>query len=125
MDSVTTVALTLISVLVGTIIVVLLQVNHALKNLQSEVRDARLKLEPLFDKMNSSSQVATAVAMAVAAGVRAFRDAKDARDREAQAMEMAAAHLERDGNSSSMHDAHSARTYTTTRTREQYKEAVR
>ena len=84
MDSVSTVALTLISVLVGTVIVVLLQLHNALKQLQQEVREARLKLEPMFDKMNGSNQIATSVAMAVAAGVRAFRDAKDAKERKAQ-----------------------------------------
>jgi hypothetical protein len=112
MESVTTVALTLMAVLVGMIVVVLLQLHHALRQLRMEVREARQRLEPMFDKLNSTSQVATSVAMAVAAGVRAYRDAKN----EAAA---AAPPIP------SGHEAHTARTHTTTRTTDQYEEAFR
>jgi negative regulator of sigma E activity len=126
MDSVTTVALTLISVLIGAIVVVLFQLHQALRNMQSEVREARLRLEPMFDRMNNSSQIATAVAMAVAAGVRAYRDAKDAKEAEAATRPMTPMpHPHHEHDHQHRHEAHTARTHTTTKTTDQYEEAFR
>jgi hypothetical protein len=124
MDSVTTVALTLISVLIGAIVVVLFQLHQALRNMQNEVREARLRLEPMFDRMNNSSQIATAVAMAVAAGVRAYKDAKDAKEAAAQPL-TPMHHPQDDHDHRHRHEAHTARTHTTTKTTDQYEEAFK
>jgi NADH:ubiquinone oxidoreductase subunit 6 (subunit J) len=124
MENVTTVALTLISVLVGAIMVVLFQLHQALRNVQNEVREARLRLEPMFDRMNNSSQIATAVAMAVAAGVRAYKDAKDAKEAAAQPL-TPMHHPQDEHDHRHRHEAHTARTHTTTKTTDQYEEAFR
>ena len=75
MEAIQVAMLTLMALLVGMIVVVMFQLHIALRQLHHELREARQRIEPVFDKLNSTSHVATAVAMAVAAGVRAYRDA--------------------------------------------------
>ena len=67
--------LTLTALLAGMVFTVMLQLFFAVRQLRTEIHDTRARIEPLIDRLNGgNTQLASAVALAVAAGIRAFRD---------------------------------------------------
>lgn len=92
MESTQVVLLAFGGLVVGVLCTVMVQVWVTLRQLQQELRATQAKVDPLLDELRttlaqvrSTTQVASAVAMAVTAGVQAWRHAKsDAADESAQ-----------------------------------------
>jgi sensor domain CHASE-containing protein len=83
MDSVQVVLLALAGLVVGILCTVMIQVWFTLRQLQQEIRETRQKVDPMLDEMRtllnqirSATHVASAVAMAVTAGVQAWRQSR-------------------------------------------------
>jgi hypothetical protein len=77
MDAVAIAFLTLLAMLVGMLMVIALQLHQSLKRLEGEVREARNQVGPLIARLNNASNLASGVALAVAAGVRAYRESSN------------------------------------------------
>jgi hypothetical protein len=76
MEAIQVALLALTAMLAGMVFTVMLQFFFAVRQLRTEIHDTRARIEPLIDRLNgSNTQLASAVAFAVAAGIRAFRDA--------------------------------------------------
>lgn len=83
MESAQVVLLAFAGLVVGVLCTVMVQVWITLRQLQHELRATQAKVDPLIDELRntlaqvrSTTQVASAVAMAVTAGVQAWRHAK-------------------------------------------------
>jgi uncharacterized membrane-anchored protein YhcB (DUF1043 family) len=83
MDSVQVVLLALAGLVVGILCTVMIQVWFTLRQLQQELRETREKVDPMLDELRTllnqvrnATHVASAVAMAVTAGVHAWRQTR-------------------------------------------------
>jgi hypothetical protein len=83
MDSVQVALVTLAALVVGMLIPVMIQVWLTLRQVQQEMRITHAKIDPLLDEvkqvvgqLRSATQITSAVAMAVTAGVHAWRESK-------------------------------------------------
>lgn len=75
MQAVQVALLTVTALMVGALIPVLFQLYFTLRQLQNEVHEARMRIEPVLERLSNVSSVAAAVATSVAAGVRVYREA--------------------------------------------------
>ena len=83
MDPVQVALLTLAALVVGMLFPVMLQIWLTLRQVQQELRNTHSKIDPLLDEMRAvvsqvrnTTHVASAVALAVTAGVQAWRESK-------------------------------------------------
>jgi hypothetical protein len=83
MDPVQVALLTLAALVVGMLFPVMLQVWLTLRQVQQELRNTHTKIDPLLDEMRAvvsqvrnTTHVASAVALAVTAGVQAWRESR-------------------------------------------------
>jgi hypothetical protein len=78
MESIQVAMLTLTAIAVGVLCSVMVQLHLAIRQLRADVAATRARVEPLLDRLNQSSQIATALGVAIAAGARAFRETQRA-----------------------------------------------
>ena len=83
MDPVQVALLTLAALVVGMLFPVMLQIWLTLRQVQQELRNTHSKIDPLLDEMRTvvsqvrnTTHVASAVALAVSAGVQAWRESR-------------------------------------------------
>ncbi len=74
MEAIQVAMLTLTAVAVGIMAAVLVQLYSTVRALRSELSAVRGRIEPMLDRLAGSQQIAEAVAVAIAAGVKAFRE---------------------------------------------------
>lgn len=74
MDAMNVALLTLTALLVGMFLPVMVQLYLTLRQVRAELNDTKARLEPLLQKLDSAANVSTAIAMAVTAGIRAYRE---------------------------------------------------
>jgi hypothetical protein len=75
MDAMNVALLTLTALLVGMFLPVMVQLYLTLRQVRAELTDTKARLEPLLQKLDGVANVSTAIAMAVTAGIRAYREA--------------------------------------------------
>ena len=87
MDSIQVALLTLAALVVGMLLVVMVQVWFMLKQLQQELRDTHAKLDPLINELQTvvaqvrgATHIASAVSLAITAGVQAWRETRHSRE---------------------------------------------
>ena len=87
MDAVQVALVTLAALVVGMLVPVLLQLWFTLRQVQQELRETHAKVDPVLavvrtvvEQLRNTTQIASAVAIAVTAGVKAWRDAKTTGD---------------------------------------------
>jgi hypothetical protein len=78
MESIQVAMLTLTAIAVGVLCTVMVQLHLALRQLRADVAATRARVEPLLDRFNQSSQIASALGVAIAAGAKAFRESQRA-----------------------------------------------
>jgi hypothetical protein len=76
MDAMNVALLTLTALLVGMFLPVMVQLYLTLRQVRAELTDTKARLEPLLEKLDGVANVSTAIAMAVTAGIRAYREAR-------------------------------------------------
>lgn len=83
MDPVQVALVTLAALVVGMLIPVMIQVWLTLREVQQELRRTQSKLDPVLDdvrnvvaQIRSTTMIASAMGVAVTAGVKAWRDAR-------------------------------------------------
>lgn len=79
MDAISIALLTIAALLVGMLAPVLFQLYVTLREVRTELRDVRERMEPLIGSMQRTTQLTTAITAAVAAAVRAFKAAEQDR----------------------------------------------
>jgi len=87
MDPIQVALLTLMALVVGMLCPVLVQVWLTLRQVQQELRETHAKLDPLLDEVRtvvsqvrSATQIASAISLAVTAGVHAWRETRSTRE---------------------------------------------
>ena len=87
MDSIQVALLTLAALVVGMLLVVMLQVWFTLRQLQQDLRETHAKLDPLLDEVRgvvgqvrNATHVASAISLAVTAGIQAWRESRSNRE---------------------------------------------
>jgi hypothetical protein len=78
MESIQVAMLTLTAIAVGVLLSVMVQLHLAIRQLRADVAATRARVEPMLDRLNQSSQLATALGVAIAAGARAYRESQRA-----------------------------------------------
>ncbi len=74
MDAIQVAMLTLTAVAVGIMCAITVQLYMTVREMRSELHAVRAQILPMLDRLNGSTQIAAAVAVAIAAGVKAFRE---------------------------------------------------
>lgn len=87
MDPIQVAMLVLAALVVGMLIPVMVQIWLTLKQVQQELRATQAKLDPLLEEMRSAvtqvrnvSNIASAVSLAVSAGIHAWRETRNTKD---------------------------------------------
>lgn len=78
MESIQVAMLTLTAIAVGVLCSVMVQLHLAIRQLRADVAATRARVEPMLDRLNQSSQIASALGVAIAAGAKAFRESQRA-----------------------------------------------
>jgi hypothetical protein len=74
MDAMNVALLTLAALLVGMFLPVMAQLYFTLRQVRMELHETRARLDPVLDRLNSAANLSTALAVAVTAGIKAFRE---------------------------------------------------
>ena len=87
MDSIQVALLMLAALVVGMLLVVMVQVWFLLKQLQQDLRDTHAKLDPLINELQTvvaqvrgATHIASAVSLAITAGIQAWRETRSGKD---------------------------------------------
>ncbi|MDQ8165805.1 MAG: hypothetical protein P3A28_08645 [Gemmatimonadota bacterium] len=74
MDAIQVAMLALTAVAVGIMCAITVQLYLTVREMRAELHAVRAQILPMLDRLNGSTQIAAAVAVAIAAGVKAFRE---------------------------------------------------